>query len=247
MNNYVKQFAGSVVPSWINDIGNLTDKYKRQSTSIPEATMARIPGLRTNLKEQTDVFGNKLEQGGVNTINPFKPSPDTSNTLTNELDRLAGVSKDYNVWPTPPNNSDFFGKDTNVDYNQIKQIQADLGAQIQTAWQETMASQDYMSKDDRGKVELLTKVKRDITDTFKQQNASKYGQTITPKIAKVAKPKTARKSRRVASKRGRTGTSRGRVASIAKSKQPKFKSVRIARGTAPKISKTPRLKLRSYT
>lgn len=110
-----------------------------------------------------------------------------------------------------------------------------------------MASQDYMSKDDRGKVELLTKVKRDITDTFKQQNASKYGQTITPKIAKVAKPKTARKSRRVASKRGRTGTSRGRVASIAKSKQPKFKSVRIARGTAPKISKTPRLKLRSYT
>jgi len=245
MNNYVKQFAGSVVPSWINDIGNLTDKYKRQSTSIPEATMARVPGLRTKLKEQTDVFGNKLEQGGFNTINPFKPSPDTSNTLTNELDRLAGVSKEYNVWPTPPNNSDFFGKDTKVDYNQIKQIQADLGAQIQTAWQETMASQDYMSKDDRGKVELLTKVKRDITDTFKQQNASKYGQTITPKIAKVAKPKAAKKPKKVATKKGRS--SRGRVASITKSKQPKFKSVRIARGTAPKISKTPRLKLRSYT
>jgi len=40
---------------------------------------------------------------------------------------------------------------------------------------------------------------------------------------------------------------KGKKAKIAKSKMPKFKSVRIARGSAPRISKTPRLKLRSYT
>ena len=69
---------------------------------------------------------------------------------------------------------------------------------------------------------------------------------LTPKQPKIVKSKSSSKKSSRGRSGGRKASGRGR-SKIARSKAPRIKSVRISRGSAPKISKTPKLKLRSYT
>ena len=231
-DNYIKGFAGSVVPAWINDIGNLTDQYKRKATTASEAAMARIPGLRQTLQPQTDVFGNKLLQGGIQTLNPLKPSPVIGTTVTGELDRLKSINPDYDVWPTPVNKKDFFGKGTELDKKQLNDVNAELGAQIQDAWTRTIATADYQNKNDSDKADLLSKVKKQVIEDYKVNNDTKYGMEYTPKEkaqAKIAKyKKTLPKPKKWSKK--------GRKAKVAIPKAPRLKAIKVSVPKARKVS-----------
>jgi len=232
-SNYVKQFAGSVVPNWINDIGNIVDQYKRKATTPLEAAMAKIPGLRQQLPAQTDVFGRKLETGGIQTINPLKPSPSIGTDVTSELDRLKSVNSDYDVWPTPVNKKDFFGKNTELDKKQLDQVSAELGAQIQEAWKRTIASTEYQNASDSDKADLLSKVKKEVTEDYKINNDSKFGLEYTPK--EKAKPRIA-KIKKTLPKQKRWGK-KGRKAKVAKVKIPRPRKVSVTGvPKAPKIT-----------
>jgi hypothetical protein len=174
---YFRSFAGSVVPSWINDIANITDQFKRQANTPLEAAMARIPGLRQNLPVQVDVFGRQLETGGIQSINPFKPSPSVQTPLTNELDRLKATDKENNVWPTPFDNKDFFGKDTSVTKEQLQQIQGEVGPLIEKRWSELINTPTYNNASDSQKAKILKNAKDAVIELYKKNNARKYGQT----------------------------------------------------------------------
>ena len=174
---YVKSFVGSFVPSWINDIANITDQFKRQANTPLEAAMARIPGLRQNLPAQVDIFGRQLETGGIQSINPFKPSPSVQTPLTNELDRLKATDKENNVWPTPFDNKDFFGKDTSVSKEQLQQIQGEVGPLIEKRWSELINTPTYNNASDSQKAKILKNAKDAVIELYKKNNARKYGQT----------------------------------------------------------------------
>jgi hypothetical protein len=245
---YVKSFVGSFVPSWINDIANITDQFKRQANTPLEAAMARIPGLRQNLPAQTDVFGRQLETGGIQSIDPFKPSPSVQTPLTNELDRLKTTGKENNAWPTPVDNKDFFGKGTEIDKKQMQQIQSELGPLVNQTWNDLIQTPTYQQANDQQKKNLLDKTRQQITIEYKIANASKYGQTYTgpqPKQAKTPKVKVskARKGRT-----GRAGTARTRVSLKAtklraiKVSVPKGKKVSFKQPTATKARKSIKIK-----
>lgn len=231
-SSFVKSFAGSFVPSWINDIANITDQYKRKATTPIEAAMARVPGLRQQLPTQTDVFGRPLETGGIQSVNPLKPSPVVSTGLSSELDRLKSINKEYNVWPTPVDNTDFFGKGTELDKKQLNQVNAELGAQIQNAWTRTIATADYQNKSDSDKADLLSKVKKQEIENYKINNDTQFGMEYTPK--EKTQPKIKLPSTKVVKAKIKKGKkAKQKRVSL---KAPRLRRIKVAVPKARKVS-----------
>ena len=234
--NYLKNQIGSVVPAWINDLANISDNMQRQANTTIEQVMARVPGLRQALPVKVDVFGRQLKQpsgtGLETALNPLKPSLETKTSLTNELDRLKNINKEYNVWPTPIDQKDFFGKGTNITKQQMQQIQSELGPQLEQRWNQIIQSPEYQRANDQQKANMLSKAKQDVTLQYKIASAANYGQQYVGPAPKVAKVKKVR-----ISKARRTG-GRGRVAraKVTIPKAPRLKAIKVAVPKAPKVS-----------
>lgn len=176
-STFVKQQAGSIIPTLIGDVAKSTDKFQRQVNTPIEAIQAKIPGLAQNLPAKTNVFGQPMAQkaGPLEMmVNPLRPTTiPTQTDLNTELRRLQDVGQG-----TLPDisKSDFFGKDTKVDKPTIQKIKTELGPQIQSAWERAIADPIYQTMTDEDRRRSLDKIKNDLTAVYKAQNAEKYGQ-----------------------------------------------------------------------
>jgi hypothetical protein len=174
---FVKQQAGSIIPTLIGDIAKVGDQFQRQVNTPLEAIQAKIPGLAQQLPAKTNVFGQPMAQkaGPLEMmVNPLRPTAiPTQTDINNELRRLQDTGQG-----TLPDISkaDFFGKDTKVDKPTIQKIKTELGPQIQTAWEKAIADPRYQSMTDEEKSKSLDKIKSDLTSVYKAQNAEKYAQ-----------------------------------------------------------------------
>ena len=177
LNKYLKQQAGSIIPTLVNDISKATDKYQRQVNTPLEAVQARVPGLAQQLPAKTNVFGQPMEQkaGPLDLlVNPLRPTTiPTQTDLNSELRRLQDAGQG-----TLPDISktNFFGEGTEVDKQTIQKIKTELGPQIQTAWEKAIADPKYQSMSDEDKRRSIDKIKSDLTAVYKAQNAEKYKQ-----------------------------------------------------------------------
>lgn len=90
-------FAGRIVPQIISDIANAFDTYDRQIKygsleSVKETIQKKIPGLREQLPEKKDMFGEPIETQSWWSTLAFgarvKQATDKNSEIINELNRL---------------------------------------------------------------------------------------------------------------------------------------------------------------
>lgn len=173
--NFVKNQTGSVIPTLSKDIAESTDPMQRQVNNPGQAIQARIPGLRNDLPESQDVYGNPLTRktSSVNTlINPFRPSDVKGNDVTKEVSRLHNIdpeNKDLQVTPTAiAKTVTFNGQKVKLDPAQRTQLQNRIGQTTQSNWDKLMKTSEYKALSDVEKAKALTNLKQDSTELAKE-------------------------------------------------------------------------------
>lgn len=173
---FLNSEASSVVPTWANDLANITDKYQRQTNTVGQAVESRLPGLRNTLPVKEDVYGNKLTQrtSPLNLLaNPLKPSDINSNPVMAEVSRLHFVdpnNKDLQVTPTPINKTiQVSGKPVKFSTTQSYNLQQAVGQAIQTKWGELINTPQYKALSDTDKANALNNLRQGITEATERQ------------------------------------------------------------------------------
>jgi uncharacterized protein YoxC len=90
-DNFVNNFAGSLIPSVVASVARSSDPYFRQTDSILETLKSRIPTVSEKLLPKRDVWGNPVERKGGFTIQMLSPSDvstDNPDFINKELVRL---------------------------------------------------------------------------------------------------------------------------------------------------------------
>ena len=89
--NFVKQFAGSVVPTALAVEARSEDPYLRRADSIMDQIRSRIPGLRDNLLPKLDRAGNPIkldDPAGPDRLSPIYQSTEKRDIVAKEIYRL---------------------------------------------------------------------------------------------------------------------------------------------------------------
>jgi hypothetical protein len=175
--SFANSQASSVVPAWVNDIANVTDKFQRQADTTAQAVKNRLPGLREGNKVKQDVYGNGLKQpaGQLNTLNGIKPS----NSLTDSQASIAEVGRLHKVNPDDSNlqvTPQPIGKTITVEKKQIPltdtqryDLQKKVGQATQDNWNKLIQTPEYKALDDSGKAKALTNLKTDASTLATRQ------------------------------------------------------------------------------
>lgn len=192
--NFVKNQAGSVVPTLVKDVGEALDPLQREVRGITDAVKSRIPGVRETLPAKTDVFGNELDAktSALNTlINPLRPSKSRNSELFNEVNNLKNNTGE-DIFPTPvQSKASFDGVDTKLSDEQKYNLQNKIGQKVQDLWTRAIGSDEYKKLDNDGKVDMLLDLKRDATSAMKREFAAEnslgqYGQDYDGKGDKIS-------------------------------------------------------------
>lgn len=180
LKSFVNSQGSSVVPAWMNDIGNLTDKYQRQADTLGESVKNRVPGLRQTNKIKQDVYGNPLTKAttGINPINPLRPSDTRTNSVIAEVDRLHTVdpkNTDLQVTPTEIKKTLQVGDKTiTLTNDQRYDLQKQTGQATQDAWNLLIKTPEYKKLSDVDKAHALNSLRTDVATVtqlkFEAQN-----------------------------------------------------------------------------
>jgi hypothetical protein len=209
--SFINSQAGSVIPSWINDMANLFDDKQRETNSPTDAIKSRTPGARNTLPVKQDVYGNDLKQrtGRVDQwLNPLKPSSSVTSPTLAEVNRLHTVdpnNKDLQVTPTQLDKAISFGG-TGTDgkavpavkltNEQRHDLQKQVGQATQQAWGQLIQSDKYKALNDTDKAAALNNVRSKVTEAEQARfamanNMGQYAQDFTGKKKKLSKDANA--------------------------------------------------------
>ena len=179
--NFVRSQAGSVIPTILNDIGNVTDETQRQTNTPLEAIQGRIPGARTGLNPKIDSLGNELNQANPDKlgrlVDPFRPSQERSTPITEELDRLDKAGQ-----PIFPSNDKTLkvGQETiKLDGDQQYEYNQGVGQETTLIWDGIINSPEYQALNDEQKKDMLSNATSDINTVAKKQYLEKLGKQAT--------------------------------------------------------------------
>lgn len=192
--NFVKQTAGSIIPTGISTVAAATDKLQRQANSPLDTIKSRIPGLRESLQPKLDTFGNPLpntNSGWYRIIDPFQSSTAQPPTpVVNELQRLQDAG--FGITPAKVNKTVVFNKvSTPLTPNQQRQLTTAIGQATQAAWVKLVSRPGYQSLPDDQKRQALSTVYTNIATRQKQKFAvqNKVGRYSSDYLIKLHQPK----------------------------------------------------------
>ena len=184
---FMNQSAGSIVPNMIKDIAKGTDQYKRETNSGFDAIKKGIPGLRSTLLPQRDVFGQPLpEEGGLigSMFDLFNSSTPKGDFVSDELRRLIEVGETA----TPSRlqkTQNIAGQKVKLTPDQLNNLNALGGPQIKQAFESVMNSNQYQNMTDEDKRETLEKIVRDIRAVERLKLASDQELLSPEELSKV--------------------------------------------------------------
>lgn len=196
--NFVRNQAGSVIPTLVNDVATATDQSQREVNNPGEAIQSRIPGLREGLMPAQDAFGNDLARktSAINQlVNPLRPSDSRNTPLTDELDRLKAAGQF--TFPTPIDKKiTFDGQKTTLSDEQRHALQDSIGQAVQSAWDQAIISPTYRALPDDQKKQMLDNIASDVTAVQKKQfaaqnNVGQYDPAFTGKASKLSAKQAA--------------------------------------------------------
>jgi len=92
---YAQSLAGSLVPALVSQTAGLLDPYAREVSSVREAVINRIPGVRQELMPKRDPFGEKIESPDrVGFVSPVTTKDVSTDKVRLEAARLGvGAAK----------------------------------------------------------------------------------------------------------------------------------------------------------
>jgi hypothetical protein len=182
MGNSLTGFIASrFIPSLVGDVGEAFDETKRTTDTGQfnvyginlDPAAIKIPGLREQLPEKQDVFGEDIKTEGVSQIffgARVKTPSDDKVILELEKMRSEGETK------TP---TDYIGKKAkqyyNIPDNKIPEEKTAYGNQMYDAYKELIESSDWNSLTLQDKIDSLSKVESDVKDNYKDTLEEKYG------------------------------------------------------------------------
>lgn len=187
--NFVRSQAGSVVPTLLNDVGNVTDETQRQANTPFEAIQSRIPGARAGLNAKLDSFGNEIEQANPNVlgrlVDPLRPSKRRETPVTNELDRLAKVGE--SIFPTNDKTLEAGGKTIKLDGNQQNDYNSTVGKETDFIWGNILNNEQYQGLTDADKKKTLENSAADINAVTKKAYLYSIGEEEAADAIKLTK------------------------------------------------------------
>lgn len=143
MDNFVNNFAGSTVPSYLNAIRKETDPHIKEAWTIMDSIKARIPGLSKDVPNQLNVFGEDVPmRGGVGPdfISPLITSNKSTQPAAMEISRL---NLDIRNPPRSIGGGNGPGIDLTVhQYHRYMQL---IGGEFKAPVIELVNSKDYKS------------------------------------------------------------------------------------------------------
>jgi len=125
----------STIPTLVSDIARATDTKERRAQTIMDKFQARIPGVRQGLEPYVNVLGQEQERIGNPLevmFDPTRPSPEKSNPVTQELQRLwdsgfkvsptlLGDKKGYAIL-TPKQNTELWVKSGQITNDKLQNL-----------------------------------------------------------------------------------------------------------------------------
>lgn len=182
LTNLKNSEAGSLIPSWSNDLANLIDKNQRQASTVPQTIQSKIPGLRNKLPVKQDVYGNNLPQRtnpAQLTVDPSRPSNTLGkdNPVIQEVNRLHTVdpnNKDLQVTPVPvtslsANNNNGDNITIKLTASQKYDLNNKVGQAIQTNWGKLIATPTYQALPNAEKAKALNSLRTDTTTLIERK------------------------------------------------------------------------------
>lgn len=183
--NYAKSF---VVPAFVNDIANGTDKVDRDTSAKGQGPLqsaetvfkSSIPGLRESLPAKQDVLGNDMKTEGFTSEVLFGSRVNTANStpVVSELSRL-----DQNGVKAVPNRLPASFTANKKEYvfppDKLQSYQAMIGQQTAADLATLLKTSKYKAADDATKKTLIDGVSTRVVDRFKELYRIKKGNVGT--------------------------------------------------------------------
>ncbi len=207
-----KSLASSVVPTIAGTVARAIDPLQRETNTVKDAVLAKVPFLRQGLIPKTSVFGKPLERsGGVlqNLTDPFQSYTDTSgqatgDAVTSELGRLNAAG--FPATPVKLSSSQtLHGVKTKLTPAQLDQVNQTMGPQVKDAINTLMQTPKYQALTDEEKAaeigKTVAKIHAGVRSTFNTANPK----SPLPKYVKPSTAKARTRSKGLFSPSGSSG------------------------------------------
>jgi hypothetical protein len=173
---WVGNTTSSLVPNFVRSAARAADPVQREAKGVVEGVKGAIPGLRQTLPEKRDTLGNPLpaKDNFFNQfMNPLRPSiaRDNKNPVISEARRL--YEQDNGVLPSLVNRTSL-GEGTELDKNQIRDLQGRVSKRVGSAWGELIKTQEYKTLSDEDKAKALKNLSSDISAVEKREYAAEH-------------------------------------------------------------------------
>ena len=173
----LKSYLGSIVPTGIANIATATDQFQRQAPNAVAALKNKIPGLRQTNVPQQDFFGQPVARAqglGGTLLDPTYGSNVLSTPITDELQRLQDSGNAVSLTPLTANQT-ILKQKVKLNPQQLYDLNAGSGGQLQSQLATLIQSSGYQSLDDELKAQAIDKIVQLVRTQYKNLN----GTTIT--------------------------------------------------------------------
>lgn len=192
--NFVKQTAGSIVPTAVSTVAAAGDKYQRQTNSPLDAIKSRIPGARESLAPKVDTFGNPLpnQNPGIQRLfDPFQSSTALPSTpLVSTLRSLQDAG--YGITPATIGKNEVFDKiKTPLTAEQRTELTTEIGQETQKIWTQMVTQPGFKDLSPDVQKQTLQSIYSLIVNVKKSQFAAKnkFGAYSKDYSTKLHQPK----------------------------------------------------------
>lgn len=166
------------IPTIVSDVGETIDPVERDtrnSSGFEPSIAEKIPVLRQNLDENTDVFGIAINNTGVGELLfGSRVQFGSKDSVIKELDNLA--NQGFNATPTDMLRSARTFKVPKESYNEEKN---EIGQRLHEAYKKKIESSPYQKASADRKFEMLEDVEDREKKRFKKEMERKYGKLET--------------------------------------------------------------------
>jgi hypothetical protein len=168
--------AGSVVPTLVSDIAQLSDRAQngqgvaRETNNTLDAITNRIPGIRQTNPISVDTLGRERSTGKnafQTTLDPLRTKSLNQTPVTNEISRLVSLGGKTGFTKQDKKIS-AFGQDINLTPEELNSLTKSSGSQINQRITSLINSPLYSSLDDASKSKAISNAISEIRSNAKK-------------------------------------------------------------------------------
>lgn len=173
--NYAENTAGSSVPNFVRSFARATDPVQRDPNGISQGFQNALPGIRQDLPEKQDIFGQTVpakDNFANQYFNPLRPSKVRDDVVTSELRRLA--DSDNSVLPSQAKKN-AFPKERELTDVEVRELNKRAGNALLAEYGQFMNTPQFAQADDATKKAALRRINDQVYGAVKAQYGAELG------------------------------------------------------------------------